>query len=111
MQRILTTAAISAVIAISVQTADAQTKRAWANEQSIMVDVDGSDPGREHDFRSFLLKTSARGGTTPIVTLSCQVNSKGVEMFNAAIQLDPENTYGPRDLPYDSTRFRHNHTG
>ena len=70
-----------------------------------MVEVDSSDPGRKYDFKSLLLKTSARGGTAPTITLSCQVNSKGAEMFNAAIQLDPENTY--EEDPERSPTIRH----
>lgn len=82
---------------ILVQTTTAQTEPssalAWVQDRDSILRVDDSDAGTGTDFYSFSRLIHSSGGHGPVLTFNCQAMSTGQHSLNAAIQLDPSNTY------------------
>jgi hypothetical protein len=65
----------------------------WVMERDQLWSVDSSDAGGAPNFFSFVRIITVSGGEGPILQLSCQATSRGDQMLQAGIKLDPENTY------------------
>lgn len=82
---------------ILVHSAAAQTREqvvpVWSQDRDTIIRVDSSDPGTKTNFYSFSRIIRTSGGTGPALLLNCQAMSTGAHSLNAAIMLEPANTY------------------
>ena len=85
-------AGIAIATALMAQTASAEGL-AWTQDPDSIIRVDNSDAGKATNFYSFSRIIRTSGGTGPVLMLNCQAMSTGQHSLNAAIQLDPANTY------------------
>lgn len=65
----------------------------WTRDRDSLIRVDDSDPGNATNFYSYSRTIRSSGGSGPVLILNCQAMSTGKHSLNAAIQLDPANTY------------------
>mgnify|MGYP003649999420 CR=1 FL=1 len=65
----------------------------WTQERDQIVSVDSSDAGDNPNFYSFIRIISVSDGEGPVVQLGCQATTRGDHTLQAAIKLDPANTY------------------
>ena len=77
----------------AVAEADTPAELSWSADRDTLIRVDTSDPGNAADFYSVSRTIRSSGGTGPVLMLNCQAMSTGKHSLNAAIQLDPANTY------------------
>lgn len=85
-------AVIGAVIALQGQAAHADALQ-WVQDPDSIIRVDSSDAGNATNFYSFSRIIRSSGGSGAVLMLNCQAMSTGQHSLNAAIQLDPANTY------------------
>lgn len=72
---------------------DSTTDLAWIQDPDSIIRVDDSDAGNAANFYSFSRLIHSSGGSGPVLIFNCQAMSTGQHSLNAAIQLDPDNTY------------------
>ncbi|MBD3770058.1 MAG: hypothetical protein IE925_07905 [Rhodobacterales bacterium] len=73
--------------------AEEDSGRRWSQAPDTILRVDNSDVGTQANFYSFSRLIRTTGNENPVVILNCQAMSTGQHSLNAAIQLDPANTY------------------
>lgn len=72
---------------------DSSETLSWTRDRDSLIRVDNSDPGNATNFYSYSRTIRSAGGSGPVLMLNCQAMSTGKHSLNAAIQLDPANTY------------------
>ena len=87
---VLAAAIFAQAVAAETDTADALS---WSQDPDSIIRVDSSDAGTATNFYSFSRIIRTSGGTGPVLMLNCQAMSTGSNSLNAAILLDPANTY------------------
>lgn len=83
---------ITLVLAGAAQ-AESPAPLAWVQDPDSIIRVDDSDAGKSANFYSFSRLIHSSGGSGPILIFNCQAMSTGQHSLNAAVQLDPDNTY------------------
>lgn len=72
---------------------DTTSAPAWIQDPDSIIRVDDSDAGNAANFYSFSRLIHSSGGSGPVLIFNCQAMSTGQHSLNAAVQLDPDNTY------------------
>jgi len=88
-----TFAITTTLILAGVAQAESAAPLAWVQDPDSIIRVDDSDAGTSADFYSFSRLIHSSGGSGPILIFNCQAMSTGQHSLNAAVQLDPDNTY------------------
>ena len=83
---------ITLVLAGAAQ-AESPAPLAWVQDPDSIIRVDDSDAGKSANFYSFSRLIHSSGGSGPTLIFNCQAMSTGQHSLNAAVQLDPDNTY------------------